>query len=121
MNTLPASVQEQVREYDKFVRTYFITENTLIRVYEITPTGEEVVSYIQRITQPPSMGFIEFVEKEFMPKTPFTKKLFILREGSFSCKKPWICGQGRLSLLSYWRGESDRTRQQPEGGRNCRW
>ena len=90
MNTLPASVQEQVREYDEFAHTYFVTEDTLTRVHEITPTGEEVVSYIQRITSPPSMGFIEFVEKDFLPKTPFTKKLFILRVGCSSCKKPWV-------------------------------
>ena len=90
MNTLPASVQEQVREYDEFAHTYYIVENTLIRVYEITSTGEEVVSYIQRITSPPSMRFREFVEKEFLPKTPFTTKLFILHEGSVSWKKPWI-------------------------------
>ena len=81
MNTLPEYVQERLNEYDNFVNTYYVSENKLTRVYEMTPTGEETVSYIQRKTSPPSMRFIDFVEKVFIPKTPFTKKPFILREG----------------------------------------
>lgn len=80
MNTLPPDVQARFNEYDEYVRTHYGAGNKITRVYETTPTGEVTVRHIQRKTFAPSMSFREYVERIFIPKTPFTKRPFILRE-----------------------------------------
>ena len=90
MNTLPASVQEQLREYDEFAHTNHVAKDKIICVYEMTPTGEEVASYIQIKTPHPTMGFLEFVEKVFMLETPFTEEPIIQHIGRFSMKRSWV-------------------------------
>ena len=90
MNTLPASVQEQLREYDEYASTHFVAKSTLICVYEMTPTGEEVEGYIQVKRSAPTMSFLEFVEKVFMPETPFMEKLIIPCKGCLRWKRSWV-------------------------------
>ena len=78
MNTLPETLQRTLIDHHNSIN--YNPVDRVTRAHIATPEGEEIC-YLQMKSDPPSESFLDFVENTFIPKTPFSIKPFILREG----------------------------------------